>query len=287
MALAAATAFEARSAGWSVRALVVDHGLQDGSAAVASQVVERLERLGLAASSARVEVAPTGGPEGAARAARYAALDRAAGADDAVVVLGHTRDDQAETVLLGLARGSGTRSLAGIAPVHGRYRRPLLGLGRATTARACEAEGIEVWHDPHNGDDRFARVRVRGDVLPVIEAALGPGVVEALARTATAARHDSDALDALADDLAAKLRSPDGGLSVSGLGEALPALRRRVLRQAALDAGAPAGELFAVHVDAMEQLVTGWHGQGPLNLPGDVAAWRADRLLRCARRRHT
>ncbi|MBA3232819.1 MAG: tRNA lysidine(34) synthetase TilS, partial [Propionibacteriales bacterium] len=180
MALAAATAFEARAAGWLVRALVVDHGLQEDSVAAASAVVKRLEGLGLAASSARVEVGATGGPEGAARVARYAALERAAGVGDAVVLLGHTRDDQAEAVLLGLARGSGTRSLSGMAAKRGRYRRPLLGLSRATTRRACEAEALEVWYDPHNDDERYARVRVRRDVLPVIEAALGPGVVEAL-----------------------------------------------------------------------------------------------------------
>ncbi len=280
MALAVATVFEGRAAGWLVRAVVVDHALQSESEAVAALVASRLRALGMSeVDVVRVQVAPQGSPEAAARAARYDALERAAGADDAVVLLGHTRDDQAETVLLGLARGSGSRSLAGMAPVHGRYRRPLLELGRVTTRRTCDALGIEVWDDPHNVDHRYTRVRVRHRALPALEQALGPGVVEALARTATAARHDADALDLLAGELYAAARTGDGGLRVAALVGDPAALRRRALRLAALEAGSPAGELFAVHVDAVERLLTHWHGQAAIDLPGLVSVARRGDVL--------
>lgn len=280
MALAAATVFEGRAGGWLIRAVVVDHALQHGSAAVAALVASRVRALGLSeVDVVGVEVASHGSPEAAARAARYDALEQAASTDDAVVLLGHTRDDQAETVLLGLARGSGTRSIAGMSPAHGRYRRPLLDLDRATARRTCDALGIEVWDDPHNVDRRYTRVRVRLDALPALRDALGPGAAEALARTATAARDDADALDMLADELYVSACTDDGGLRVPALVSAPNALRRRVVRRAALAAGSPAGELFARHVDAVERLLTHWHGQAALDLPGGVSVVRRDDLL--------
>lgn len=279
MALAAAVAFEAPKAGWLVRAAVVDHGLQPESARTSREVVDRLHALGIErAHVVAVTVGTEGGPEAAARDARYAALTESAAADDATILLGHTLDDQAETVLLGLGRGSGLRSLAGMAAVAPPCRRPLLELRRAVTRQACLVQGIEIWDDPHNLDDRFTRVRVRREVLPLLEDVLGPGVVDALARTATAARHDSDVLDGLAADLRVAATDP-GGLRVDVLVATPPALRRRVLRQAALEAGCPAGDLFVVHVDAVDRLLTDWHGQGPLDLPGNVLAWRSGGLL--------
>lgn len=294
MALAAAAAFEGARAGWLVAVLVVDHGLQPESASVASQVAQRLRTLapfeGLrSVDVVRVQVGSAGGPEAAARAARRAALIEAAEQRDALILLGHTRDDQAESVVLGLARGSGLRSIAAMRPIAGRFRRPLLDVSRADTVQACTALAIPVWHDPHNDDGRFTRVRVRRDVLPVLEAALGPGIAEALARTAEMARVDADALDALAEDLAATAglaqvpERPDltaeACVAVPALASAPEALRRRVLRLAALAAGCPGGELFAVHVRAVEDLVISWHGQAGVDLPGGVTARRCgDRL---------
>ena len=281
LALAAACAFEAPRAGLRAGAVTVDHGLQPGSADRAAALAGRLTKLGLApVEVAVVTVGSAGGPEAAARAARYAALNAAADRLDAVaVLLGHTRDDQAETVLLGLARGSGPRSLAGMAPVSadGRYRRPLLGVDRATTAAACAAEGLPVWDDPHNSDPAFARVRVRRDVLPALTRALGPGVPEALARTADLFREDAAALDewaARAAASAAEAVGPDGGLAVDRLAELPTAVRRRVLRSAAIAAGCPPGELFAVHVEAVDALVVDWHGQLGIDLPGGITARR-------------
>ena len=277
-ALLAATVFEARRAGWRVVGATVDHGLQDGSADVADRVVARMAAIGADETlTARVRVEGAGlGPEAAARRARYAVLGQvreSVGAD--TVLLGHTRDDQAETVLLGLARGSGGRSLAGMRRAFDHYRRPLLDLSREDTLAACRAEGLEVWEDPHNADPGFARVRVRQTVLPVLERELGPGVAGTLARTADQLRVDMDFLDDLAEAEHAALRAADGSLPVAGLAERAAAVRRRVLRLAALEAGSPASELFHDHVLAVDALLTGWHGQKWVELPGHV---------RCARR---
>lgn len=283
LALASAAAFEGAAAGWLVGAVVVDHGLQPGSGQVAAEVATLLRGMGCdPVEVIAVTVADGPGLEAAAREARYAALNQASEQLEAVVLLGHTLNDQAETVLLGLARGSGLRSLAGMAPVTGRCRRPLLGLTRDCTERACRALNLKYWDDPHNFDPRFQRVRVRRSVLPLLEEQLGPGVSRALARTATLARADADALDSLASALLASARQADGSLAVAVLSAALPALRRRVLRSAALAAGSPGGELFAVHVDSVERLVTDWHGQAGVDLPGHVRALRRGGALHFA-----
>jgi len=273
-ALAAALAFEAPRAGLRGGAVTVDHGLQDGSAGRAAAVAVALRELGLdPVEVAGVTVSATGGPEAAARTARYTALDEAAERLDAVaVLLGHTLDDQAETVLLGLARGSGARSLAGMPAARGRYRRPLLAL-RRTTVRAA-AEGLPTWDDPHNADPAYARARVRGEALPALERTLGPGIPEALARTAALLRADADALDAWTATAYAEASGGAGGLDVGVLASLLPAVRTRVLRRAAVDAGCPPTDLSAAHVGELERLVTDWRGQGPLHLPGGVRAAR-------------
>jgi len=283
LALAAATHFEGRAGALRVGAVTVDHGLQSGSAVRARKLARTLATQGLdPVVVVRVDVGTDGGPEAAARTARYRALDLAADEHQAVaVMLGHTRDDQAETVLLGLARGSGARSLSAMAAVTGRYHRPLLGLDRATTRLAAEAEGLSPWDDPHNLDPAYARVRVRLHALPALEAALGPGVAAALARTADLLRDDADALDELAVQAlaAAADRDPELSLDVTVLKTLPRAVRTRVLRRAAVAAGAPAGALAAVHVEALDALVTGWHGQGTVDLPSGVGARRVyDRL---------
>jgi len=287
VALAAAAAFEAPRLGLRVGGVTVDHGLQKGSTSRASTVAALLIGLGLEpVEVVAVDVsAHSGGPEAAARAARYGALDGVADRLRASTVLvGHTLDDQAETVLLGLARGSGTRSLAGMAAVSGspvgaegtdaRYRRPLLAVERAVTKAACADLGLPVWDDPQNADPTFTRVRVRSEVLPVLEAALGPGVAAALARTANLARDDADALDRWAAGSYAEMADVDGSLDVAALALLPPAVRRRVLRTATLRAGVTAGSLAAVHLQAIEALVTDWHGQGPVSLPGGQSASR-------------
>ncbi|MCD0452298.1 tRNA lysidine(34) synthetase TilS [Actinocorallia sp. API 0066] len=276
LALAAALAFEAPRAGLRAGGVTVDHGLQEGSAARAARIVETLWGLGLdPAGSVAVEVGAKGGPEAAAREARYAALDKTAAEFGAAAVLvGHTRDDQAETVLLGLARGSGARSLAGMPARSGLYRRPLLGLGRAEVRRACLAMDLTPWDDPHNTDPAYTRSRVRASLLPAMEDTLGPGVTEALARTADLLRADAEALDEWAVRAQAEARGVGHTYEVSVLAGLPRAVRGRVLRRAAVEAGCPAGSLAAVHVTAMDRLVTAWHGQRGADLPGGIVAFR-------------
>lgn len=203
LALAGAVAFEAPRMGRGAGAVTVDHGLQEGSARRAQEVSGVLRGLGLDPVQVRtVAVGREGGPEASARRARYGALEEAADScSPAAVLLGHTLDDQAETVLLGLARGSGARSLAAMAPRTARYARPLLELERATVHRACDQMGLAPWDDPHNHDARFARSRVRHEALPALEKSLGPGIAAALARTAGMLRADTEALDQLAGQL--------------------------------------------------------------------------------------
>jgi len=279
MALASALAFEASKLGVRAGGITVDHGLQPGSDLRAEEVALRMRELGLdPVDSVAVTVGREGGPEAAARDARYAALDAAAERHGAcAILLGHTRDDQAETVLLGLARGSGIRSLSGMAAVSGadgRYRRPFLQLDRQTARKACMVQSLPVWDDPHNADPAYTRSRLRHEGLPALEKALGKGVVEALARTAQLSRDDADALDAWARQAAASVRDTEGLLECAKLYALPPAVRRRILRRAAIEAGAPAGSLFARHIEEVDRLITGWRGQGAINLPGKVVAQR-------------
>ena len=281
LALAAAVAFEAPRAGLRAGAVVVDHGLQNGSADVAARAAQQARDLGLApVLIERVVVAATGGPEAAARAARYAALERAASEFGAAAVfLAHTLDDQAEPVLLGLARGSGAASLQGMAAVRGRYRRPLLGIRRATTVQACADAGLEPWTDPQNADPAFARVRVRVSVLPLLERELGPGVAEALARTAEQLREDSDALDTFADELVEDLADHvEAGISldVPALTTNPPALRQRLIRLAVSSEFGVA--LSRAQTLEVARLVTDWHGQDSVDLPGVRVVRRGGRL---------
>lgn len=331
LALAASLASEARRVGRSVRsrgyavragAVVVDHGLQAGSAQVAARAAEQCRALGLDPVVVRDAdwSSGAGGPEAAARDARYAALEAyAAETGAARVLLGHTLDDQAEQVLLGLARGAGARSLAGMPRERGIFHRPFLGLRRAQTEAVCAASGLEFWTDPTNllpPDDRTSptrvqhgatdrsglpftplRSRVRWRVLPVLEDTLGPGVVEALGRSADQLRDDADLLDTLAAELLDEARRGPAAQAAQGVGAprvptageddaelvldagvlepAHPALRRRALRLAALAVGCQPTDTTARHVDALDALVVSWSGQGSVHLPGGARARRA------------
>jgi tRNA(Ile)-lysidine synthase len=271
LALAAATAFEAPRAGLRSGAVVVDHGIQPGSADVAARAANQARELGLDPVLVRkVSVGSPGGPEAAARAARYAALDAAAAETGAaLVLLGHTLDDQAETVLLGLARGSGATSLHGMAPTGGGYARPLLGIRREATVQFCVDSGLAPWLDPQNSDPSFARVRVRQTVLPMLERELGPGIAEALARTADQLREDSAALDHFAGELAEELADlAESGISlpVRALASNPPALRQRLIRLAVESEFHVS--LSRAQTLEVARLVTHWHGQKALDLPG-------------------
>ena len=277
MALLHACAFLHRRGEVEARAVTVDHGLQPGSAEVAAEVVATAESWGVPAEAVRVDV--TAGPEGleaAARDARYAALEEVRARVGAEwIVTAHTRSDQAETVLLGLLRGSGTRSLAGMAVRAGSVLRPLLDIDRATTEASCTAQRITVWDDPMNADRAYARVRVRS-LLTSLEADLGQPVTDNLARTAQLCRADADFLDASAAEAVAAVRGRRE-LRLAELADLDDALLTRVLREWLISLGVPAQSFGAVRIAELTSLIRqgadARHGGGAgrhLSLPGDT-----------------
>ncbi len=290
LALAAAVAFEAPKLGLRAGAVTVDHALQAGSAGQATGVQATLRELGMdpvivitADVVGRGDKHRYPGPEAAARQARYAAFEAVREQSGAsAILLGHTMDDQAETVLLGLTRGSGARSIAGMAPARGCYLRPLLALRRHQTTAACAALGLQPWQDPQNTDQAFTRTRVRSRILPLMEELIGPGVTEALARTADLVRSDAEALDDIAASAGQRLLCDwrpvrQGGMRsvpVTSLAELPAAIRTRLLKRAAIAAGVPAGSVTAIHVAELDALITDWHGQRWLDLPGGVRCLR-------------
>jgi tRNA(Ile)-lysidine synthase len=284
MALAAAAVFVAPRVG----VVTVDHGLQEGSAERAQAVAKWADSIGAApAEVLTVTVGKAGGPEAAAREARYEALaDAARRLDASCVLLGHTEDDQAETVLLALARGSGPRGIAAMPARFERHGvffvRPMLEISRATCRAACEAQALNVWDDPHNVDSSYARARVRASVMPALVEALGADVVPNLARTASLVAADSRYLDEESTVAFGRCISGDG-LSVDGLAELADPIRTRVLHHWATSLGVPRAALSHRHVAAIDALVTNWHGQGATQLPGGFSVHRSGRFLSYSR----
>jgi tRNA(Ile)-lysidine synthase len=270
LALAIATLLEAKN--HTIIPVIIDHGLQEGSDLVAESTSEKLSKCGYeVVEIIRVNVRMSDGLEASARRARYEAFEKAIEKHKAqYFFLGHTQDDLAEQVLLGLARGSGTRSLSGMSAENGKFIRPMLEISRSTTLEVCREHLLEPWNDPHNEDQRFTRAKVRHKILPLLERELGPGISEALARTSRILREDADALDEIADDFISAFDSLDAGELAT-----LPkAVRSRVLRKLVHAAGVPAGTLTADHLAPIEALVTAWNGQGPTSLPGGVKVER-------------
>jgi len=277
LALAWAAAFELPRQGYRPMAVIVDHQLQEGSDDVAQTATVVVEGFGLEAEIVRVSVSGDGGVENAAREARYEALETHANSHGAEgVMLAHTLDDQAETVLLGLARGSGPQSLSGMAELNGMWWRPFLGLRRQTTEQVLRDIGVSWWVDPQNSDRNLLRPRIRHDVLPLLEEALGPGVPEALARTADLLREDNDFLEGLAEETVAIVANDDG-LSTEALQELPPVIVSRVIRNAV---SSITGErLSHAHTTAVIALVTDWKGQGPIDVPGGTVRRVGSELL--------
>jgi tRNA(Ile)-lysidine synthase len=272
MALAVALFIERSNT--KVIPIVIDHGLQEGSAQITSQTIERLKQIGFTqVESARAQVTMTDGLEASARRARYQLFNQFIETyQPKYFLLAHTLNDQAENVLLGLARGSGARSLSGMAVKNNVFVRPLLKISRELTTAACSEAGIEIWSDPHNEDLRFTRVRVRKNLLPIIEDNLGPGITEALVRSADLLRDDADALDGFAAEYFNQADSFN--LDVKELERLPKAITTRVLRLAIYKAGAPAGSLTAEHIAAAQALISDWHGQKEVSLPGNVKLLR-------------
>ena len=274
LALAIAAKLEADNLKLDLVAVIVDHGLQENSAEVAASAKKKLELIGYSnIFVGKANVVLTDGIEASARRARYQVFQQALETFGAsVLLLGHTKNDQAEGVLLGLARGSGTKSLSGMQEVSGPFIRPFLNIDRSTTQAACVESGIEYWNDPHNLNPEFARVRVREIILPLLEKEIGPGVVDALSRSAKILREDATALDDWADRVFSEVNPAD--IEISFLADLPVAIRSRVLRLAIYAAGAPSGSISAAHLAPIEAFVSDWRGQGHTSLPGGVKVCR-------------
>lgn len=281
VALSLALLEEAPDFAITVGVISIDHQLQSGSRARAEALInEFIKRGAKPCEVISVRVGSEGGLEAAARAARYQALDAAAEKYRAsAIYLGHNASDQAEGVLLGLMRGSGARSLSGMASVKGIYRRPLLGLSRDEIRDELPRD-FPVWEDPHNDQDRFSRVRIR-KLLAQLESELGPGIEDALVRTALLLRDDADALDLITDEIYPKVMSTEG-LDLEQLIFYPRAVRTRVVKRFLHDQGLPL--MSAEHIDAVEALASRWRGQGAVALPGHVDAARDGGLLKIRRR---
>lgn len=284
LALAHALSIEAKNFVITVIGVTVDHQLQDQSHQQAEKVKSQLKSFDLDCLIKKVTVHVKDGLEASARKARYDALQEAAHEKNAVAVfLGHTRDDQAETVLLGLARGSGTRSLSGMAQHNGLYVRPFLEITRLHNEQYCEELNLKFWNDPHNENPDFSRVRVRKEALPILEQSIGPGIAEALARSAHLLRDDADALDHWAKR--EEIHLDLSNLDCAYLLELPRAIRTRIIRAAVYAAGAPSGMVTWEHVSAVEALISAWNGQGALNLPGGVKVERISGRLSLSQHR--
>ena len=272
--MALAIALFAECGGEKAIPVVVDHGLQPNSDQITAKVVAQLKTIGYKrVETAVAQVIITDGLEASARRARYKVFHQFIDSyQPKYFFLAHTLNDQAETALLGLARGSGARSLSGMATQNNLFVRPLLKITRQMSEAACAESGIDFWSDPHNQDLKFARVRVRKNVLPTLEENLGPGITEALVRTADLLRDDADALDGFANEFFAQVDSKN--LEINDLERLPKAIRSRVLRLAIYQAGAPSGSLTAEHIEAAEALISNWHGQKEVSLPGNVKLLR-------------
>ena len=278
LALAAALFIEAKPLALTPIAITIDHQLQENSHLQAERVVQQMKELGyVEVITKKVVVSLESGLESGARDARYAALMESAQERQAEkIFLGHNRDDQAETVLLGLARGSGARSLSGMAVENGTYVRPLLAITRDEIEQACREWNLDFWSDPHNFNSDFTRVKVRREVIPYLEDNLDPGISRALVRSAALLRDDADALDAWADREATDL-------DCDRLAALPRAIRTRIIRKAALAAGATPGQLTFEQIGAIDALICAWKGQGAVSLAGGVKVERISGRLSLSR----
>lgn len=278
LALAAALFIEAKPLALTPIAITIDHQLQENSHLQAERVVQQMKELGyVEVITKKVVVSLESGLESGARDARYAALMESAQERQAEkIFLGHNRDDQAETVLLGLARGSGARSLSGMAVENGTYVRPLLAITRDEIEQACREWNLDFWSDPHNFNSDFRRVKVRREVIPYLEDNLDPGISRALVRSAALLRDDADALDAWADREATDL-------DCDRLAALPRAIRTRIIRKAALAAGATPGQLTFEQIGAIDALICAWKGQGAVSLAGGVKVERISGRLSLSR----
>ncbi len=276
---------------WPLAVATVDHGLHPESAAHAAFVVESLAPLGvdvevLVADPALVRAGQ--GPEDAARRERYRLLERCAARRGVRHVLtAHTADDQAETALMRLALGAGTRGMAGIPPRRGVFVRPWLQVPRVEVAAFAKSRGFDWREDPTNDEDRFLRNRIRQRLGPALEDVFGASWVDAAARTARHVRSDLEAQDYLLErwrEEVMRTRTDGVMLQLERFVSAPAPLRALLLRdaidEAARRAQAPAVRDLSVHIQLLDDLATSEGAGRTLDLPGGLVAERLYGKLR-------
>lgn len=271
-------------------AVIVDHQLISESNDVAQNAKKQCEELGIEkVIIKKVEVNQTNeGLEAAARIARYEAFENVLHETNAkVILLAHTQDDQAETVLMRLTRGSGAKSLSGMSAISGKYLRPFLHLRKKIVHDSLDVIGMKAWQDPANFDNQYLRVKVRQELMPKLIEVLGEGAISSLDKTSQLLRLDNQALDDLAQKFVdAQDDVKKNGLKVKELENLPEAIRTRVLKICAVASGVHPGPFSFEHIEAIDALVKNWHGQGNVDLPGFIQATRVDGSLRFISSKH-
>ena len=264
--------------------IIVDHQLFPESNSVALNAKKQCEDLGIEeVIIKKVNVEQNHeGLEAAARIARYEAFENVLQETNAqVILLAHTQDDQAETVLMRLTRGSGAKSLSGMAQVSGKYLRPFLHLRKKLVHDSLDLIGLKAWQDPANTDHQFLRVKVRHELMPKIIEVLGESAISSLDKTSQLLRLDNQALEDLAQQFFESQKDvKTNGLEISELEKLPEAIRTRVLRIFAIASGVHPGPFSFEHIEAIDALVKNWHGQGNVDLPGFIQATRVDHSIR-------
>ena len=273
-----------------VGAIIVDHQLIPESNDVALNAKKQCEELGIQeVIIKKVNVEHNHeGLEAAARIARYEAFENVLHETNAqAILLAHTQDDQAETVLMRLTRGSGAKSLSGMAQVSGKYLRPFLHLRKKLVHDSLDLIGLKAWQDPANTDNQFLRVKVRHELMPKIVEVLGESAISSLDKTSQLLRLDNQALEELAQQFFESQKDvKTKGLEISELEKLPEAIRTRVLRIFAIASGVHPGPFSFEHIEAIDALVKNWHGQGNVDLPGFIQATRVDGSLRFVASKH-
>ena len=273
-----------------VGAIIVDHQLFPESNDVALNAKKQCEDLGIQeVIIKKVNVEHNHeGLEAAARIARYEAFENVLHETNAqAILLAHTQDDQAETVLMRLTRGSGAKSLSGMAQVSGKYLRPFLHLRKKLVHDSLDLIGLKAWQDPANTDHQFLRVKVRHELMPKIVEVLGESAISSLDKTSQLLRLDNQALEELAQQFFESQKDvKTNGLEISELEKLPEAIRTRVLRIFAIASGVHPGPFSFEHIEAIDALVKNWHGQGNVDLPGFIQATRVDGSLRFVASKH-
>jgi len=280
LALAWASKVVAKRLDLNVIAVIIDHQLFNESFQVALNAKEQCENFGIEkVIIKKIEVKENKeGLESAARSARYEAFEQLMIELNAkAALLAHTQDDQAETMLMRLTRGSGAKSLSAMKEVSGKYLRPFLHIRKKELVEALQKEGITFWQDPANTDYRFLRAKVRNELMPKLIEVLGESVIESLDRTSDLLKEDNEALESIAFK---NYRDLNKELNVEELIKFPAAIRKRIIKIAALESGVIPGPFTFEHIEAIDALVTKWRGQGNVDLPGFIQASRDNQTIR-------